>query len=112
VQGLSDENFGRLQGLQQSTLFQRHEHEVLNFLDAVEALHDRQLDWGFLQRVADANGNEARSQLMNTAYREGWYVAEENVDERLILVLLQRKELLELIDLVSDSDLDKEDESV
>jgi hypothetical protein len=112
VQGLSDENFGRLQGLQQSTLFQRHEHEVLNFLDAVEALHDRQLDWGFLQRVADANGNEARSQLMNTAYREGWYVAEENVDERLILVLLQRKELLELIDLVSDSDSDKEDESV
>jgi len=105
VASVGNDGYGRLQTLYQSFAFSRHEHEVLNFLDAVEALHDRNLDFGFLQRVAEANTTASRMDLINTAYWIGWYQDDGTieVEEQLVLDLLQRKNLLEVIDLYSNN---------
>lgn len=101
---ISDEDFGRLHLLKQSDHFRCHPHEVLNFLDAVEALHDRHLDSGFLQRVADANGTQERAHLMSNAYSLGWNRRPHELHDSLIVNLLERKGLLEVINLVSESE--------
>jgi len=103
---LSNADHGRLQALRQAGLFVRHPLPVLNFLEAVEALHDRHLDFGFLERVADAHDVNERYQMMLVAYETGW-AGEGHFDDRLIVNLLQRKNLLEVIDLVSDNESER-----
>ena len=96
-------SFERLATLAQTDLYQRHRHTALNFLEAVEDMHDRGMDHGFLQRVANANGETARCHLIQSAYANGWN-EDGVIDPRLVINLLQRKKLLEVIDLVSDDD--------
>ena len=103
-------DFERLQTLQQSGRFRRHRHMVLNFIDAIEFLHERALDGGFLQRVADEHDDERRYNLMQNAYEIGWD-GPDDINPQLVLNLLQRNQLVEVIDLVSDSESDNgEDE--
>jgi len=101
------EDFERLQTLCQAGRFRRHRHLVLNFMDAVEFLHDKGLDGGFLQRIADENDGIRRSGLMQDAYEIGWN-GQDSINPQLIINLLQRKQLVEVIDLVSDSDSDSD----
>lgn len=95
--------FDRLQVQRADGTFRRHRHEVLNFIEAVEDLHERGVDGGFLRRVANAIDNNQRHDLMQSAYENGWG-GRENIDAQLVLNLLQRNLLVEVIDLVSDDD--------
>ena len=108
---MAQEIVPRLRSLQQSGRFRRHEHTVLNFMDAVEHLHVNGLDVGFLFRVATEVDENQRRILMQTAYRYGWD-GTENIGAHLLFRLLERNGLVEVIDLVSnDSDSDYSDAS-
>jgi len=108
LDGSTNADFERLAALAQTDLYQRHRHAVLNFLEAVEDLYDHALDNGLLQRVANANGEDERRLLMQSAYVNGWG-GDGAIDPRLVINLLQRKQLLQVIDLVSDNDDDDGD---
>jgi len=100
----ADGVYERLDTMRQSALFDVHEHEVLNFLDAVEFLNVQRMDFGFLQRVAHAavTGYGSREALMRQVYRHGWGNKGGDVDDHLILALLVRRGLVKLVNLVED----------
>jgi hypothetical protein len=108
LRSLPDNGFERLRALEQSVCFNTYAHDVLNFLEAVEYLHVHKLDSGFLQRVADAkafgdeeddDGNDnSRAGMMRHAYEHGWYRGGE-VDDRLVVMLLVKLELVEVVHL-------------
>ena len=97
------QDFERLQTLQQSGRFRRHSYQVLNFIDAIEFLHQRGSDGGFLRRIADEHNDQRRYNFMQDAYEIGWG-GQEDISPQLTLSLLQRNGLVEVIDLLGDSD--------
>ncbi len=97
----------RLQALRRSGVFVQHHHAVLNFIDAIEDLFDRNEDGGFLQQVAGAHTDLQRIRLMQRAYVTGWG-GEGNISAALIVSLLERKGLVEVIDLIGGSESDDE----
>ena len=109
LDALTNEEFGRLQALRQAGQFQHHHHMVLNFIDAVERLHALGMDGGFLQRVASANDENQRRNLMQGAYQIGWG-GSENISQQLVINLLQRNRLVEVIDLMGIDDSDSNGE--
>lgn len=104
------ENFERLQSLRQSGEFRRHRHAVLNFIEAMEDLHERGMDGGFLRRVANENNEQQRRNLVQFAYEVGWG-ERDAISTRLMLNLLERTGLVEIIDLVSEDNDDSSEES-
>ena len=97
----SNDDYGRLQVLRQSKLFDHHRIEFLNFIDAVEFLHQKDKDGGFLRRVADANAEEQRLTLVRNAYEIGWN-CRNGISAQNVVSLLERNHLIEVIDLTDD----------
>ena len=96
VRAVETGGYERLGILRQSSLFRRHTHPVLNFLDAVETLHDHGLDYGYLQRVADATDANERRRLVNEAYVNG-FNGHGAVNYQVVVALLVRKHLVEVL---------------
>ena len=95
LRAVEADGYQRLHILKQSNACRRHRHPVLNFLDAVELLHDQNLDYGYLQRVADAATEKERRLLINEAYVNG-YQGTGSVDYHLVVALLLEKKLVEV----------------
>ena len=100
---VTHENFAQLRSLREDDMFRRHQHAVLNFIEAVEYLHQHGMDDGFLRRIANEADNNQRRNLIQSAYEVGWN-ERDNIHMQLVFNLLERNGLVEVIDLVSDDD--------
>lgn len=100
---LPEDNFLRLREVARSPFFRQHRQSVLNFLEALEFLHDSRLDGGFLRRVGHARDWVGRMNLLRGAYFQGWRGVNRQfrIEYRLVLALLVRKEVVTVVDLVA-----------